>query len=211
MEFIDEKLSAYSEAFSEKESDLLKELNRETNLKISSPRMLSGHIQGRLLSFLSKIKQPQCILEIGTYTGYSALCLAEGLTENGKLITIDPNEETNLFAQKYIDRSAFKNKIELITGQAHTVIPTLTQKFDLVFIDADKKNYAWYFELVIDKVNKGGLIIADNVLWSGKVVEEKKDTDTQAIHDFNEKMHNDERIENLLLPVRDGLMLMRKR
>ncbi len=211
MEFIDEKLSAYSEAFSEKESDLLKELNRETNLKISSPRMLSGHIQGRLLSFLSKMKQPQCILEIGTYTGYSALCLAEGLTENGKLITIDPNEETNLFAQKYIDRSAFKNKIELITGQAHMVIPTLTQKFDLVFIDADKKNYAWYFELVIDKVNKGGLIIADNVLWSGKVVDEKKDTDTQAIHDFNEKMHNEERIENLLLPVRDGLMLMRKR
>lgn len=211
MEFIDEKLSAYSEAFSGKESDLLKELNRETNLKISSPRMLSGHIQGRLLSFLSKMKQPQCILEIGTYTGYSALCLAEGLTENGKLITIDPNEETNLFAQKYIDRSAFKNKIELITGQAHTVIPTLTQKFDLVFIDADKKNYAWYYELVIDKVNKGGLIIADNVLWSGKVVEEKKDTDTQAIHDFNQKIHNDERIENLLLPVRDGLMLMRKR
>jgi len=211
MEFIDEKLSAYSEAFSQKESDLLKELNRETNLKISSPRMLSGHIQGRLLSFLSKIKQPQNILEIGTYTGYSALCLAEGLTENGKLITIDPNEETNLFAQKYIDRSAFKNKIELITGQAHTIIPTLPQKFDLVFIDADKKNYAWYYELVIDKVNKGGLIIADNVLWSGKVIEKQKDTDTQAIHDFNHKIQNDERIENLLLPVRDGLMLMRKR
>lgn len=211
MEFIDEKLSAYSEAFSEKESDLLKELNRETNLKISSPRMLSGHIQGRLLSFLSKTKQPQNILEIGTYTGYSALCLAEGLTENGKLITIDPNEETNHFAQKYIDRSAFKNKIELITGQAHAVIPTLTQKFDLVFIDADKKNYAWYYELVIDKVNKGGLIIADNVLWSGKVIEKQKDTDTQAIHDFNQKIQNDERIENLLLPVRDGLMLMRKR
>jgi predicted O-methyltransferase YrrM len=211
MEFIDAKLSAYSEAFSEKESDLLKELNRETNLKISSPRMLSGHIQGRLLSFLSKIKQPQSILEIGTYTGYSALCLAEGLTENGKLITIDPNEETNHFAQQFINRSAFKNNIELITGQAHVVIPTLTQKFDLVFIDADKKNYAWYYELVIDKVNKGGLIIADNVLWSGKVVEKQMDTDTQAIHDFNHKINNDERIENLLLPLRDGLMLMRKR
>ncbi len=211
MEFIDEKLSAYSEAFSEKESDLLKELNRETNLKISQPRMLSGHIQGRLLSFLSKIKQPQSILEIGTYTGYSALCLAEGLTENGKLITIDPNEETNHFAKQFINRSAFKNNIELITGQAHVVIPTLAQKFDLVFIDADKKNYAWYYELVIDKVNKGGLIIADNVLWSGKVVEKQMDTDTQAIHDFNQKINNDERIENLLLPVRDGLMLMRKR
>ncbi len=211
MEFIDEKLSAYSESFSEKESNLLKELNRETNLKVNSPRMLSGHIQGRLLSFLSKMQQPELILEIGTYTGYSALCLAEGLKENGKLITIDPNEETNVFARKYFNRSPLKDKIQLITGQAGSVIPGISQQIDLVFIDADKKNYAVYFDLVIDKVKKGGLIIADNVLWSGKVVEVEKDKDTEAIHNFNRKVSKDKRIETLLLPVRDGLMLMRKR
>ncbi|MBA3683316.1 MAG: O-methyltransferase [Bacteroidetes bacterium] len=211
MEFIDEKLSAYSESFSEKESDLLKELNRETNLKVNQPRMLSGHIQGRLLSFLSKMQQPELILEIGTYTGYSALCLAEGLKENGKLITIDPNEETNAFAQKYFNRSPLRDKIELHTGQAGSVIPTLNKQIDLVFIDADKKNYALYFDLVIEKVKKGGLIIADNVLWSGKVIQTDMDKDTQAIHDFNQKVSKDERIETLLLPVRDGLMLMRKR
>ena len=210
MEFIDEKIDAYCEEFSEKENDLLKELNRDTNLKINHARMLSGHIQGRLLSFLSKMQQPQFILEIGTYTGYSALCLAEGLKENGKLITIDPNEETNHFAKKYFDRSIHKNKIELIEGQADLIIPTLNQNFDLVFIDADKKNYALYFDLIIDKVKTGGLIIADNVLWKGKVTESVMDKDTQLLHDFNQKINNDARIENLLLPVRDGLMLMRK-
>jgi predicted O-methyltransferase YrrM len=211
MKLIDENLAAYCETFTEKESELLKELNRQTHLKINQPRMLSGQIQGRLLSLLSKLQGPEFILEIGTYTGYSALCLAEGLIENGKLITIDPNEETNHFAQQFINRSAYKNKIELITGQANAVIPTLKQNFDLVFIDADKKNYSLYYNLVIDKVKAGGLIIADNVLWSGKVMNEKKDTDTQRIHDFNTMVHADERIENLLLPVRDGLMLMRKR
>lgn len=210
MEFIDENLAAYCENFTEKEPELLKELNRQTHLKINQPRMLSGHIQGRLLSLLSKLQRPESILEIGTYTGYSALCLAEGLTENGKLITIDPNEETNLFAQQFINRSVYKNKIELITGQAGEIIPRLKQTFDLVFIDADKKNYSLYYNLVIDKVKAGGLIIADNVLWSGKVINEKKDADTQLIHDFNMMVHNDERVENLLLPVRDGLMLMRK-
>ncbi|MEI8137834.1 MAG: O-methyltransferase, partial [Bacteroidota bacterium] len=165
MEFIDEKLAVYCELFTEKESELLKELNRETQLKSNQPRMLSGHLQGRLLSFLSKLKRPEYILEIGTYTGYSALCLAEGLTENGKLITIDPNEETNYFAKKFFDKSAYKNNIELITGQAKAIIPSLPQTFDLVFIDADKKNYSLYYDLIIDKVNKGGLIIADNVLW----------------------------------------------
>ena len=210
MEFIDKQLADYCENFTEKESELLNELNRETHLKSNQPRMLSGHIQGRLLSFLSKLKQPNVILEIGTYTGYSALCLAEGLSETGKLITIDPNEETNHFAQKFITRSVYKNKIELLTGQAQNIIPTLNHSFDLVFIDADKKNYSLYYDLIIDKLNKGGLIIADNVLWSGKVVEEKKDADTQLIHEFNQKIQDDSRIENLLLPVRDGLMLMRK-
>ena len=172
--------------------------------------MLSGHLQGRLLSFLSKLIQPQCILEIGTYTGYSALCLAEGLKEGGKLISIDPNEETNFFATKFIQNSSFKNKIELKQGYAQNIIPTLTQSFDIVFIDADKKNYALYYDLVIDKVNSGGLIIADNVLWSGKILDKNKDEDTQAIHDFNVKIAEDKRLSPLLLPVRDGLLLMRK-
>lgn len=210
MEFIDEKLAAYCELFTEKESELLKELNRETQLKSNQPRMLSGHLQGRLLSFLSKLKRPEYILEIGTYTGYSALCLAEGLTENGKLITIDPNEETNYFAKKFFDKSAYKNNIELITGQAKAIIPSLPQTFDLVFIDADKKNYSLYYDLIIDKVNKGGLIIADNVLWSGKVLDKEMDLDTQIIHEFNQKVNNDTWVENLLLPVRDGLMILRK-
>lgn len=210
MEFIAEDLLDYCENFTEKESDLLKQLNRETHLKIGSPRMLSGHLQGRFLSFLSRLVQPSLILEIGTYTGYSALCLAEGLKENGKLITIDPNEETNHFAKQFIERSEFKNKIQFISNVAQEVIPQLHQHFDLVFIDADKKNYGVYFDLVIDKVNTGGLIIADNVLWSGKILEGKKDTDTQAIHDFNQKIAHDQRVSNVLLPVRDGLMVMRK-
>lgn len=210
MEFIDKKLADYCENFTEKESELLNELNRQTHLKSNQPRMLSGHIQGRLLSFLSKLKQPGFILEIGTYTGYSALCLAEGLSNDGTLITIDPNEETNLFAQKFIDRSAYKNQIQLITGQAQNIIPSLNHTFDLVFIDADKKNYSLYYDLIIDKVNKGGLILADNVLWSGKVVNEKKDADTLLIHNFNQKIQNDTRVENMLLPVRDGLMIIRK-
>ena len=172
--------------------------------------MLSGHLQGRLLSFFSKIARPEFILEIGTYTGYSALCLAEGLQENGKLITIDPNEETNHFAKQFFAKSAYATKIELMEAKAQDVIPSLHQKFDLVFIDADKPNYALYFDLVIDKVKSGGLIIADNVLWSGKVLDRNKDTDTQIIHDFNQKIQNDNRVENLLLPVRDGLLLMRK-
>jgi caffeoyl-CoA O-methyltransferase len=210
MDFIDEGLLSYCETFSEKENELLKQLNRETHLKVSSPRMLSGHLQGRLLSFLSSVINPNYILEIGTYTGYSALCLAEGLSENGKLITIDPNEETNHFARQYIEKSPHKNKIELISGEAQKLIPDLKFSFDLVFIDADKKNYGLYYDLVINKVNKGGIIIADNVLWSGKVLDQKKDADTEAIHKFNEKVSSDERVKNILLPVRDGLQIIRK-
>ena len=174
--------------------------------------MLSGHIQGRLLSFLSKLHHPKNILEIGTYTGYSALCLAEGLADGGKLITIDQNEETNEVAKRYFEKSLAKNKIELVKGDAAKIIPTLKNEFDLVFIDADKHNYGLYFDLVIDKVKKGGLIIADNVLWSGKILAEEKemDKDTKAIHTFNKKINSDERVKNLLLPVRDGLMLMIK-
>lgn len=212
MEFISETISNYSEQHSEAESALLNELNRETHLKAMSPRMLSGHLQGRVLSFISKLVSPKNILEIGTYTGYSALCLAEGLQTDGKLITIDPNEETNIIASKYFQRSAYAKQIELNAGDATKLIPTLNQTFDIVFIDADKRNYALYFDLVIDKVKKGGLIITDNVLWSGKVVmpEKEMDVDTKAIHDFNKKVNEDKRVSNLLLPVRDGLMLMLK-
>jgi predicted O-methyltransferase YrrM len=210
MDFLDPRLLSYCESFTEPETDLLKELNRQTHLKISSPRMLSGHLQGRLLSMLSKLIQPSVILEIGTYTGYSALCLAEGLKKNGKLITIDPNEETNHFAEQYFNRSAYKDQIRLLPGDARQLIPTLPEKFDLVFIDADKRNYAAYFDLVIDQTNPGGLIIADNVLWSGKVLDPGKDADTLAIHGFNQKIAADPRGSCLLLPVRDGLMLFRK-
>lgn len=212
MEFISEALSLYCESHSEKEPELLKELNRETHLKVMSPRMLSGHLQGRFLSLISKLKQPKRILEIGTYTGYSALCLAEGLSSNGELITIDPNEETNLIASRYFEKSGFNKKIKLVQGDALKIIPSLNEVFDIVFIDADKRNYPHYFDLIIDKVNKGGLIIADNVLWSGKVLndESKMDTDTKIIHEFNKKINSDQRVTNLLLPVRDGLMILLK-
>jgi caffeoyl-CoA O-methyltransferase len=212
MEFISDALNTYSESHSEKEPVLLQELNRETHLKVMSPRMLSGHLQGRFLSFISRLTQPKNILEIGTYTGYSALCFAEGLVANGKLVTIDSNEETNPVAKRYFERSPYSEQIELMQGDATKIIPQLNLVFDIVFIDADKKNYAKYFDLVIDKVRKGGLIIADNVLWSGKILmpEKEMDADTKAIHEFNKKVNEDSRITNLLLPVRDGLMIMIK-
>jgi caffeoyl-CoA O-methyltransferase len=210
MEFIDEKLSAYCETHSEKESELLQELNRQTHLKVNQPRMLSGHLQGRFLSFLAAISKPKNILEIGTYTGYSALCLAEGLPENGKLTSIDNNEETHKFAQSFIDKSPYKHKIRLLKGNAMELIPDLKEKWDLVFIDADKVNYAHYFDLIIDKVEKGGLILADNVLWSGKILDEIKDKDTEAIHQFNLKIAADKRVKSMILPVRDGISVMIK-
>ncbi len=210
MEFISNDLLKYCEQFSNPESDLLKELNRQTHLKIYQPRMLSGHLQGRFLSFISKLINPSTIFEIGTYTGFSALCLAEGLKNEGKLITIDPNEETNLFAQQFFNKSDFKNKIQLFKGNAQSIILTLNYNWDLVFIDADKKNYALYYDLVINNLKPNAIIIADNVLWSGKVLDEQKDSDTELIHAFNQKINNDKRVENLLLPIRDGLMVLRK-
>lgn len=212
MEFISEALNDYCTRYTDAESPLLEKLNRDTHLKVMSPRMLSGHLQGRFLSFISKLVKPSCILEIGTYTGYSALCLAEGLTENGKLITIDPNEETNKMAKAFFDKSEYKNKIELLSGDAGKMIRDLKYDLDIVFIDADKQNYSLYYDLVIEKVKKGGLIITDNVLWSGKVLETENlmDKDTKAIHDFNKKVSEDKRVSHLLLPVRDGLMLLMK-
>jgi caffeoyl-CoA O-methyltransferase len=212
MDFIDERLLHYCESNSDGESDLLKALSRETHLKVVNPRMLSGHLQGRFLSFLSQMMRPSAILEIGTYTGYSALCLAEGLSPAGKLITIDPDEETNHFARSYIDRSPYKDRIEIVSAMAENVIPSMPGPFDLVFIDADKRSYPAYFHLVIDKVRTGGLVIADNVLWSGKVDDEAaNDQDTLALREFNDMVSRDPRVSVLMLPLRDGLSLIKKR
>ena len=212
MDFIDPSIEAYAREHTEKESDLLFHLNRQTHLKVLQPRMLSGHLQGRILSFLSTAIQPQNILEIGTYTGYSALCLAEGLPKNGKLVTIDKNIELEMMVKKYINDSPYKHQIEFINSDAVEAIPALNLKWDLVFIDADKENYITYFDLVIDQVNKGGWIIADNVLWSGKVLDEPdiKDKETVILKKFNEKVHQDSRVRNVLFPVRDGMMIMIK-
>ena len=195
-----------------KESSLLSELNRETWSKVLIPRMLSGHLQGRALSMLSKMIRPKRVLEIGTYTGYSAICLCEGLEQGGKLITIDINEELENMAISYFKKAAVKDKIQHFVGNAIDIIPTLDDGFDLVFIDADKENYSNYFDLVIDKMPVGGFIIADNVLWSGKVVKttDAKDQETKAIKAFNNKVQNEERVENVLFPIRDGLMICRK-
>ena len=213
MEFITKELSDYCENNTSAETDILAQLNRETHLKVVSPRMLSGHLQGRFLSFISKLQQPKLVVEIGTYTGYSALCLAEGLAENGKLISIDVNEETSTFAKSFISKTEYANKIDLVLADAKDYIPTIKESIDLVFIDADKKNYLNYYHLVIDKLNKGGLIIADNVLWSGKITmsESGMDKGTLMLHQFNQFVQQDSRVENMLLPIRDGLMVVRKK
>lgn len=213
MEFISKSLSDYCENNTSAETEILAQLNRETHLKVVSPRMLSGHLQGRFLSFISKLQQPKLIIEIGTYTGYSALCLAEGLHPEGKLISIDVNEETSAFAKAFIEKTEYTNKIDLVLADAKDYIPTIKEPIDLVFIDADKKNYLNYYHLVINKLNSGGLIIADNVLWSGKITmpEEEMDRETLALHQFNQFVQQDERVENILLPIRDGLMVVRKK
>lgn len=213
MEFLPEPIDEYARNFTAAESDLLKELNRETHLKILSPRMLSGHLQGRFLSMIASMIRPQLIVEIGTYTGYSALCLAEGLTADGKLITIDNNRELKPFAERFFARSVPGNKIQFLLGNALDLIPSLPDQIDLVFIDADKENYEAYFDAIFDKVRPGGYILADNVLWSGKVVEPIKPSDksTLAIHRYNQKIHADPRVEHVLLPLRDGIMIARKK
>lgn len=213
MEFIDQKLDDYVCLHTTEEDDLLKELNRQTHLKILQPRMLSGHFQGRFLSMISKMIQPTSILEIGTYTGYSALCLAEGLKSEGKLLTIDKNPELEDFVRNFLEKSAYSENIEYVIADAMEYIPSINQSFDLVFIDADKGNYLNYYQLVIDMIPSGGYILADNVLWSGKVIDEKSvnDKDTKAIMEFNQYVMNDIRVENVLLPIRDGLLLMRKK
>ena len=213
MEFLEKKLAEYCENHTSPESELLSKLNRDTHVKVVSSRMLSGHLQGRVLSFISKLQKPTFIVEVGTYTGYSALCLAEGLSENGKLLSIDVNEETSYYAQSFINQSVYKNKIDLVVADAKAVIPDIAEPIDLVFIDADKKNYLSYYHLLIEKLSTGGLIIADNVLWSGKITMPASDMDreTLALHEFNNFIQNDERVENMLLPIRDGLMVIRKK
>ena len=211
MDFLPEKIDNYVLNHTQQEPTILQELTKETWQKVLNPRMLSGAFQGRVLSMISKIIQPKTILEIGTYTGYSTLCLAEGLSKEGKIMTIDKNEELETLQNKYFEKSGFRNQIEQIVGDATQIIPSLNQTFDLVFIDADKTNYINYFHLIIDKMNSGGIILSDNVLWSGKVVEEldPKDLDTKTLLEFNKLLNQDDRIETVLLPIRDGLTLSR--
>ncbi len=211
MHFISQELEDYIENHSGSEPELLAALNKETYQKILLPRMLSGHFQGRVLSMLSKLVNPLNILEIGTYTGYSALCLCEGMQENGILHTIDIKEELIDFQRKYFDKSPWSKQIIQHLGEAVEIIPTIDLKFDLVFIDADKENYLNYFELILPKMNKGGIILSDNVLWSGKVLEplQKNDISTKILKEYNELLKNDPRVETVLLPIRDGLTVSR--
>lgn len=212
MNFIPEKLDDYVVKHSEDEPELLQQLSRETHQKILQPRMLTGHYQGRVLSMISKLVKPKNILEIGTYTGYSALCLAEGMQSNGELHTIDINEELFDFQRKYFDKSNYGKQIHQHLGNALDIVPKLNLSFDLVFIDADKTNYVNYFNIIFDKLTPGGIILSDNVLWSGKVIEDLKpdDLDTKALIEYNTLLKEDSRIETVLLPIRDGLTISRK-
>ena len=209
---ISEQIESYCELHTSKESDLLYRLNRETNIKVLNPRMLSGQLQGRFLSLISKMLKPINILEIGTYTGYSALCLAEGLQENGALHTIEIDEELEEIITKYFELSAYKEKLHLHIGNALEITPTLNKIWDLVFLDAEKTEYLQYYEMILPYLKKGGFILVDNVLWSGKVTSQisEKDMETKAITAFNDFVQNDPRVENLLLPLRDGLLLIEK-
>lgn len=210
MRFLPETLDQYVANHTSPEPELLQELNRETQQKVMKPQMLSGHVQGTFLRTISNIVCPQTIVEVGTYTGYSAICLADGLAHGGVLHTIDNNEELEDMARHYFQKAGLTSSIHLHVGDARATIPSLTGPFDLVFIDADKVNYSTYYDLVIDRMRSGGIILADNTLWSGKVVEEEQDKDTRALVAFNDKVQADHRVENVLLSIRDGVMMMRK-
>lgn len=211
MDFISKKLIEYISENSSKEPEILAKLNEETYQKVLQPRMLSGHIQGRLLSMISKIKSPSCILEIGTYTGYGTLCLAEGLSNGGKIFTIDRNEELLKIQNKYFEMSGKRDKIIQLTGNAKDILENLDESYDMVFIDADKENYIEYFNLVSERLNNNGIIISDNVLWSGKVLNSpsKNDEETNILIEFNKTLNEDERFETIILPLRDGLSISR--
>ena len=211
MDFISKKLIEYISENSSKEPEILAKLNKETYQKVLQPRMLSGHIQGRFLSMISKIKSPSCILEIGTYTGYGTLCLAEGLSNGGKIFTIDRNEELLKIQNKYFEMSGKRDKIIQLTGNAKDILENLNESYDMVFIDADKENYIEYFNLVSERLNNNGIIISDNVLWSGKVLNSpsKNDEETNILIEFNKTLNEDERFETIILPLRDGLSISR--
>jgi predicted O-methyltransferase YrrM len=206
------EITRYIENHSTPEDPVLKELVRETHVKVLYPQMLSGHLQGKFLEFISHMLQPEYILEIGTFTGYSAICLAKGLKCSGKLITIEKNDELTGFPLKYFKKAGILEKIELIIGDALDIIPTLKHEFDLVFIDAEKKDYVSYYQLLIEKVKPGGYILADNALWYGRVINKPDtfDKETQGIVSFNKFINEDPRVENMILPIRDGIMLIRK-
>ena len=210
MHLVSAEIEQYIEQHSSSEEKVLQELNRETHIKVQMPQMLSGHLQGQFLEMFTRLQQPKRILEIGTFTGYSGICLAKGLATDGLLYTIDVNEELQPMVEHYVEKAGLKTKVKQLIGDAREIIPTLHETFDLVFIDADKVNYMVYYDLVFDKVRTGGYIIADNVLWSGKVLEEKKEKDTLAIDNYNKKVFADTRVENFILPLRDGLNIARK-
>jgi len=211
MNEIKNELTDYAEEFTSGESDVLRELREHCYMHYEDSSMLSGFFQGRVLAMFSKMIRPKVVLEIGTYLGYSALCFAEGLVDGGKVITLDVEETTNKVARSFVERTDYTDAIEFHLGNAVDIIPTLPETFDLVFIDADKPNYSNYYNLVFDKVRPGGFIIADNVLWSGKVLESDKDENAQALHDFNQMILADERVSNVLVPIRDGLMVVCKK
>lgn len=211
MNLVSPEIEKYIAVHTTDESGILAELNRKTHADVLMPQMLSGKVQGQFLKFISRMLQPRRILEIGTYTGYAAICLAEGLTEDGRLFTIDINEELGELVKTYIDKAGLSNKIIPIIGDARDEIAKLDESFDLVFIDADKQNYSNYYDLVIDNVRSGGFILADNVLWSGKIIEEKKDKDTKKLAEFNTKVQQDNRVENVIISIRDGIMMTRKK
>ena len=213
MNFLSKEIEDYALKNSDAEMEVLQKLNRETHVKMTMPQMLSGHMQGLMLQMFSKMICPKNILEIGTFTGYSAICLAQGLQEGGKLQTIDVNEEFKSIILRYVKLAGLESKIQLHIGSAVNILPTLKEEFDLVFIDADKENYSVYYDLVFPKVKQGGYIIADNVLWSGKVVNSamKMDFETQSLFEYSQKINADPRVENVLLPLRDGLLIARKK
>ncbi len=211
MHLVSQEIEKYIDQHCSDESDALQQLNRKTQTDVLMPQMLSGKVQGQFLQMISHAVQPNRVLEIGTYTGYSAICLAAGLQENGKLFTIDINEELEQIVKTHVEKAGLQHKIIQIIGDATKEINNLNETFDIVFIDADKQNYSLYYDLVIDKVRTGGFILADNVLWSGKIIDEKKDKDTQKLAEFNDKIQQDNRVENVIVSMRDGIMMMRKK
>ncbi|HRH58163.1 MAG TPA: O-methyltransferase [Chitinophagales bacterium] len=211
MHLVSQEIEKYIDTHTTDESDVLQQLNRKTYTDVLMPQMLSGKVQGQFLKFISQMLQPNRVLEIGTYTGYAAICLAAGLTETGKLFTIDINEELEDMVKTHVQKAGLQNKIVQIIGNATQEISRLEETFDLIFIDADKQNYSLYYDLVFDKLRSGGFILADNVLWSGKITEEKKDKDTQSLAEFNDKVQQDNRVENVIVSIRDGVMMIRKK